>query len=84
VTLHQEPTRAPEIARSAVADGAADGEIRRDAHSDAGQHGMVTVEYAIGTMAAAALATLLWTIAHSPFVLRLIEQVFARALTLPR
>jgi hypothetical protein len=48
------------------------------------QAGMVTVEYAIGTIAAAALATLLWTIARSPGVYQLIEQLFAKALTFPK
>jgi hypothetical protein len=57
-------------------------EVRADHVPD--DAGMVTVEYAIGTIAAAALATLLWTVARSPWVLHLIEQVFARALTLPR
>jgi hypothetical protein len=53
---------------------------RLTASTDAG---MVTVEYAIGTIAAAALATLLWEVARSPEVFSLIQQVFSKALTIP-
>lgn len=43
--------------------------------------GMVTVEYAMGTLAAAFLATVLWLVVHSPKVYELIQQVFVGTLS---
>lgn len=43
--------------------------------------GMVTVEYAMGTLAAAFLATVLWLVAHNPAVLSTITHIFVGSLS---
>jgi hypothetical protein len=52
--------------------------LRRLAHED---HGMSTVEYAIGTVAAAAFAALLYTVVTGDSILTALTGLVERALT---
>ena len=55
--------------------------LRRRSHN-AGDRGMSTAEYAVGTVAAAAFAGLLFKILTSPEVRKMLLTIIHRALTL--
>jgi Protein of unknown function (DUF4244) len=56
--------------------------LRRRWRGWGGDHGMSTAEYAVGTVAAAAFAGLLFKIVTSPEVRRMLLTIIHRALTL--
>jgi hypothetical protein len=75
---------APTGAEQTEAEQTGDGQTgdRQTEDELAGDAGMSTAEYAIGTVAACGFAGVLWTVVHSDAVARLMQGVVERALTL--